>query len=125
MERIMKAQALRDSSVPMYMSSKRTLELNPLHPIVKELRNKVDQDENNKSIKDLTFLLFDTALLTSGFSLDDASTFASRIYRMIKAGLSIDDSADSSSTDASTGADDDVPALDDDLSAPSNMDELD
>eukprot|EP01096_Ripella_sp_DP13-Kostka_P011400 TRINITY_DN459_c0_g2_i1.p1 TRINITY_DN459_c0_g2~~TRINITY_DN459_c0_g2_i1.p1 ORF type:complete len:722 (-),score=515.57 TRINITY_DN459_c0_g2_i1:137-2260(-) len=125
MERIMKAQALRDSSVPMYMSSKRTLELNPLHPIVKELRNKVDQDENNKSIKDLTFLLFDTALLTSGFSLDDASTFASRIYRMIKAGLSIDDTADASSTDASTGADDDVPALDDDLSAPSNMDELD
>ena len=90
MERIMKAQALRDNSTMGYMAAKKHLEINPEHSIMETLRQKVDADKNDKSVKDLVMLLFETSLLSSGFSLEEPGTHAGRIHRMIKLGLGKD-----------------------------------
>merc|ERR1712228_717200 len=108
MERIMRAQALRDNSMSQYMMAKKTMELNPKHAIVKALREKFDADSGDSAAKDLVMLLYETALLTSGFSLENPASFSSRIHRLVKLGLSIDDDDDDEEEDE---ANEDVPVL--------------
>ncbi|XP_029413629.1 heat shock protein HSP 90-alpha-like [Nannospalax galili] len=90
-EIIMKAQALTDNSTMGYVAAKKHLEINPDHSIIETVRQKAEANKNNKSVKDLVILLYETALLSSGFSLEDPQTHANRIYRMIKLGLGIDE----------------------------------
>jgi len=121
MERIMKAQALRDNTMSAYMTSKKTLELNPFNPIMNELKKRSDADKSDRTVKDLVMLLFETALLASGFSLDEPNTFSGRIHRMIKLGLSLDEEEE-----GAAGGDDDLPPLEEAGEVPgSSMEEVD
>jgi len=119
MERIMKAQALRDNSSLGYMAAKKHLELNPDHSIIVELKKKADVNKNDKSVKDLVMLLFETSLLASGFSLEDPTTHSSRIHRMIELGLGIEDDG------APEDIVDDLPPLEGDETEASQMEEVD
>merc|ERR1712096_477441 len=123
MERIMKAQALRDTSTMGYMAAKKHLEINPDHSILENLRQRAEADKNDKSFKDLVMLLFETALLSSGFSLEDPAVHAQRIHRMIKLGLGIDDETDDVA-DAAVD-DSDMPPLEGDAEDASRMEEVD
>merc|ERR1719511_493404 len=123
MERIMKAQALRDTSTMGYMAAKKHLEINPDHSIVENLKQRAKADKNDKSVKDLVMLLFETSLLSSGFSLEDPMVHAVRIHRMIKPGLGIDDDGRRPMED--TAATDDMPPLEGDAEDASRMEEVD
>jgi molecular chaperone HtpG len=110
MERIMRAQALRDNTMSQYMMAKKTMELNPTHAIVKALKDKFSADAADSAAKDLVMLLYETALLTSGFTLENPTSFSSRIHRLVTLGLSIEDDDEDEEEDA---ADEDVPVLED------------
>ena len=125
MERIMKAQALRDTSTMGYMAAKKHLEINPDHPIMENLRQKAEADKHDKSVKDLVMLLFETALLSSGFALEDPQVHASRIYRMIKLGLGFDDDDDDTPVVEEEKMDTEVPPLEGDTEETSRMEEVD
>jgi len=122
MERIMKAQALRDTSTMGYMAAKKHLEINPDHSIVENLRQRAEADKNDKSVKDLVMLLFETSLLSSGFSLEEPALHSQRIHRMIKLGLGIDDDE---AVEEDVADDSDMPPLEGDAEDASRMEEVD
>ncbi|KAB2608664.1 heat shock protein 83-like [Pyrus ussuriensis x Pyrus communis] len=119
MERIMRARALRDNAMSGYMASKKIMEINPDQGIVEELRKRADADQSDKSVRDLVLLLYDTALQTYGFSLDDPNSFAGRIHRMLKLGMSMDED------DTELVDDIDVPPAEENKIEESQMEEVD
>merc|ERR1712025_740549 len=129
MERIMRAQALKDTSTMGYMAAKKHLEINPDHQIIKTLAERIEADKNDKSIKDLVFLLYETSLLSSGFTSEQPQIHSSRIYRMIKLGLGIDDLGDDAEAEAAEDKDDaeeEMPELEEDAEDDANrMEEVD
>lgn len=124
MERIMKAQALRDNSTMGYMAAKKHLEINPDHSIISSLKDKADTDKNDKSVKDLVNLLYETSLLSSGFSLEDPQIHANRIHRMIKLGLGIEDDGEVAAA-GDAGTSEEMPPLEGDDDDTSRMEEVD
>lgn len=124
MERIMKAQALRDTSTMGYMAAKKHLEINPDHPIMENLRQKIEADKHDKSVKDLVMLLFETALMSSGFALEDPQIHAARIYRMIKLGLGLDDDDDVPMEEIKA-SEDNAPTIEEPDDEASRMEEVD
>ena len=91
MERIMKAQAMGDNRAQDYMKGKKTMEINPSSPVIAQLKKL--KESGASEAKENCQLLFDTALLTSGFSIEKPSVFASRVFKLMTAQASAAESS--------------------------------
>lgn len=119
MERIMKSQALRDTSMSSYMASKKTFEISPKSSIIKALKVKAADEGASKSVSDICHLMFETAMLSSGFTLEDPNSFAKRINSLVALGLDVPPEEEKSEETVSSS--EVVPAI----AAESSMEEVD
>ena len=90
MERIMKAQALGDNNQRMFMSSKKVMEINPEHKIIKALKSKFDKDKDDFQARDIVILLYDISCVSSGFTVDNVNTFSKKFHNILEVGLGCD-----------------------------------
>uniref|UniRef100_A0A8C7RF60 Endoplasmin n=1 Tax=Oncorhynchus mykiss TaxID=8022 RepID=A0A8C7RF60_ONCMY len=93
MERIMKAQAYqtgKDISTNYYASQKKTLEINPKHPLIKEMLKRINDNAEDQTASDLAVVLFETATLRSGYQLADTKAYGDRIERMLRLSMNVD-----------------------------------
>jgi len=93
MERIMRAQTFSDNAGKEHMIAKKTLEINPRHPIIKEIATRSKDDPNDKALADLANMMLDSALLVSGFVLDNPQDLSARLNRVLASGLKVDPDA--------------------------------
>jgi molecular chaperone HtpG len=98
MQRIMSAQALRNNNMMAYMKATKILEINPSHSIIADIKEKMEDKEQEGNIKNIMTLLYEIACLSSGFILDDPSVFSKRMYKIIGANLSLPDVAEETTT---------------------------
>lgn len=123
MERILKAQALRNSDMDQFMGSKKILEVNLEHKIMKNLKEKMKDEDKLSQCVDVTLLLHDTALINSGFMLDKPSNFANKVNRMVELGFcDIEDDEDDELSDL---VEDYVEEGDEDSNEDDAMDQVD
>jgi len=99
MERIMKAQTMGDARAQDYMKGKKTLEINPFSPVIKQLKIRVESAPDAEETKEMCKLLFDTALLTSGFSIDQPAEFAERVFKLMTQEANLESEKKSASID--------------------------
>ena len=94
MERIMKAQALSDDGRMAYMRGRKTLEINPGHPIIKTLKEKSEDDADDEDTKRTALIMYETALLESGFMFEEPKGFAGRLFDMVRRDLGVEADAE-------------------------------
>merc|ERR1712217_121860 len=92
-ERVMKAQAFQNKEQISMMSGRKTLEINPNHPVVIDLLSKIKADKEDKAAKDTAQVLFQTALIESGYEIADPSALVNRVYRLMSKELGVDPDA--------------------------------
>merc|ERR1739838_1171060 len=92
-ERVMKAQAFQNKEQISMMSGRKTLEINPNHPVVVDLLSKIKADKEDKAAKDTAAVLFQTALIESGYEIADPSALVNRVYRLMSKELGVDPDA--------------------------------
>ena len=87
MERIMKAQALGDGNQNMFMSSKKIMEINPDHKIIKAIKEKFQNDKDDFQARDIIVLLYDISCVSSGFTVDNVTAFSRKFHNILEVGL--------------------------------------
>merc|ERR1719215_2398555 len=92
-EKVMKAQAFQNKDQLSMMSGRKTLEINPNHPVISDLLSKVKASKDDKAALDTAAVLFQTALIESGFDIADPSALVNRVYRLMSKELGVDPDA--------------------------------
>merc|ERR1712006_63976 len=113
-EKIMKAQAFQNKDQIQMMSGRKTLEVNPNHPVIHDLLLKVKADKDDKKATDTATVLFQTSMLESGYEIADPSALVNRVYRLMSKELGVDPDAPLKEVEVPEDAEEEEEAEDDD-----------